>query len=377
MDKVKISYNLIIILFLSVTPYLANAMQEQPSPEQQAHTIGEQVHRLIRQTRVANGDEFTKQHIITAIKNSANTIATLNVPHKPYAASMSNALFYILTTASIDMDRHREEIALEIVKAGMDNTLRDTEGNTPLMVAAKRGYRKIAELLLLRGAQLEERDIHAINQESNTALKKTSQNHLVNWTDFLLPHGAKLDKDDIHTTNQDGNTPLMNAIKNQQFYWAELLLKSGATIHSINKNKQTAYSIAKTLYEPGITILRDAIKEWHGLLRTAIRSNDYPAFKKYLLKIGTVHVKGTTGSNLLHYAMASGNIRFVLTIFALAPGLIAQPDKTKGIPLRYWLGFDPQLNLVKALLASDGQEKKFMDALHIPQDMLETEKKEK
>ncbi|POM78898.1 Ankyrin repeat domain containing hypothetical protein 52 [Phytophthora palmivora] len=78
------------------------------------------------------------------------------------------------------------ELLLDVGRAAVD--ARDWKGYTPLMVAAKRGYVEIVQVLLSRGANIE-----AVNDDGNRALEIASRNGRTAVVQLLLENGAFVD----------------------------------------------------------------------------------------------------------------------------------------------------------------------------------------
>ncbi|XP_071088955.1 serine/threonine-protein phosphatase 6 regulatory ankyrin repeat subunit B-like [Haliotis cracherodii] len=122
----------------------------------------------------------------------------------------------------------------QLIVAGADVNVQDREGNTPLMMAVKRGWD--ISLLLKAGA-----DANSQNGLGQTAL------HLVGEHLHHMYGAAYIDKSftellvagaDVNAQDKDGNTPLMMAVKTG---WdISLLLKAGADVNSQNGLGQTA-----------------------------------------------------------------------------------------------------------------------------------------
>ena len=110
----------------------------------------------------------------------------------------------------------------------------DKYGNTPLIYAASKGYIKIIEQLLRKGA-----NINANNNYGNTALIIATQNNYINIVNLLVKRGANLD-----FQNNTGNTALIIATQNNYINIVNLLVESGANLDLKNNDGNTALIIA-------------------------------------------------------------------------------------------------------------------------------------
>jgi ankyrin repeat protein len=85
-----------------------------------------------------------------------------------------------------------------LINAGADPNRASRNGNTPLLLAAQRGYVEVSRLLIGAGAKLEAR-----NQFGNTALLAAVQNAQLESVRLLLAQGA-----DVFARNSNGETAL-------------------------------------------------------------------------------------------------------------------------------------------------------------------------
>jgi ankyrin repeat protein len=126
----------------------------------------------------------------------------------------------------------------EIIDAGADVNAKDTLDRTPLHLAAFHGRAKIIDLLIAHGADVNARDLtatpplhvaviagkqgaavrmlldrhadlHAINEEGQTALHLAAATGQPNLTKFLIERGA-----DVHKADFDGQIPVYYARRN-------------------------------------------------------------------------------------------------------------------------------------------------------------------
>lgn len=100
---------------------------------------------------------------------------------------------------------------------GADVTLRNKDGDTPLLVAAKFGKQKTVEMLLQAGAKIDEQN------QGYTALMIASRKGYRDLVHFLIEKHANLD-----LKNDAGKTALSLAREYGQAEIVELLEKAGA-----------------------------------------------------------------------------------------------------------------------------------------------------
>ncbi|KAJ3282469.1 hypothetical protein HDU79_009885, partial [Rhizoclosmatium sp. JEL0117] len=111
----------------------------------------------------------------------------------------------------------------------------NSDGETPLLLAAKKGNKETVELLLKCGARIELQD-----NGGATPLAHGASNGHKETVEFLLEFGAQ-----IESQNKNGNTPLALAAFKGQKEIVELLLQHNpkANIESQNKKGETPLSI--------------------------------------------------------------------------------------------------------------------------------------
>jgi hypothetical protein len=127
------------------------------------------------------------------------------------------------------------EIAKELIKAGANLDLQNKNGWTALMFASAYGKTVIAKELIKAGANLD------IQKDGSTALMFASAYGKTVIVKELIKAGAKPDLQD-----NDGSTALMFAIDNGNTEIAKELIKAGANIDLKDNSGKTAVDYART-----------------------------------------------------------------------------------------------------------------------------------
>jgi ankyrin repeat protein len=112
----------------------------------------------------------------------------------------------------------QSEQIITLIAAGTDVNEPDSDGDTPLMLAAARGHTRIITMLLREGAKL-----NAHNDEGQTALHQAAHRGHTEATQVLLAAGCQVDARD-----NGGSTALMHAAFLGHADIAVALLAAGA-----------------------------------------------------------------------------------------------------------------------------------------------------
>ncbi len=170
------------------------------------------------------------------------------VPSVPASPKLEADTPYYGATSLADI-----KIIRALLEAGAIPNAVDSEGSTPLLVAAK-WYPKATSQLLLEFYA----DVNARNKEGDSALITVAKYYDSSEMKLLLQYGAEID-----ASNIDGETPLMLASE------AELddlgqdtlreLLEHHADFHKMDKHGFTALAHAKQAHNPSaIRLLQQA-----------------------------------------------------------------------------------------------------------------------
>jgi hypothetical protein len=121
-----------------------------------------------------------------------------------------------------------------LISAGADINVKDSEGWTPLMVAALKGHAKTVVLLLSHGAHVETK-----NNSGWTALRFASSVGDTEMMTLLIGYGA-----DVNSRDDNRQTILMQAAEEGNISSVRELLEAGADKEARNMAHESALSIA-------------------------------------------------------------------------------------------------------------------------------------
>jgi len=203
---------------------------------------------------------------------------------------------------------------VEVVLAGGENVNKqDSDGNTPLIVAARHGDFGIAQTLVKKGADIKARNkdgydaLLALANYSMPGMRGASKNgksaepvgittegHL-KTAEYLLNEGA-----DVNAKNNEGSTALILAAQLNKKDIVELLLNKGADVHATNLNGYTALMLA-------------AAKGQGDVICPLMR------------KGADMNAKGSDGNTALQYA-TQNNHNNVLQIFRIGCPIKGSPE---------------------------------------------------
>lgn len=122
------------------------------------------------------------------------------------------------------------------LKQGVNVEMRNEEGATPLIIAARLGHVEVAKLLLQYHARINVAD-HAFK---DTALKWACYNGHIKVVALLLEHKA-----DLQMRDKEGNTAIIDATRKGRVEIVALLIKHGALVDDQNYKGHTPFAIAK------------------------------------------------------------------------------------------------------------------------------------
>ena len=185
-------------------------------------------------------------------------------------------------------------IAIPLLNAGADPNLADNAGRTPLMEAARtRSRYALAERLVAAGA-----NVNAADHDGWTPLliAATGQNR-TQTVELLLGVGAE-----PNAANRKGETALMYAAQYGCVYVSQLLLTIGADAEATDAEGKSAMQLARKWNRTGIIrVLRN-----FAFLRAAAAGQI--AEMQAALEAGAcIKARDASGSTALHYATEQGH----------------------------------------------------------------------
>ncbi len=137
-----------------------------------------------------------------------------------------------------------------LLEQGADPNATGHSLQSPLRLAGERGHLDVGRLLILHGADVNERYGH----QANSLLHFAVETGNFGFVNILLENGA-----DVNSRDAMRSTPLHLAAKNGHEFIVRLLLNQNADVHATDVRGQTSLQIAKRNGHAGIIrLLRKA-----------------------------------------------------------------------------------------------------------------------
>ena len=194
-----------------------------------------------------------------------------NISESEQNTALHQAIEYLAPTHTRnETNRGAMEMVKFFLDRGADPNALDTDGNTPLALATKKGHVETAEMLLAHGADIDKE----IGGESQTTVfhqiasrgsnrrawihhtKRTQEQNtitMIAMAQFLLDRGVG-----INVADFQGETLLILAVRYGMKGLVHFLLINGADVTIMNHRGQTAFDIANLMAE---AVLPNKIKE--------------------------------------------------------------------------------------------------------------------
>ncbi|CAH0387286.1 unnamed protein product [Bemisia tabaci] len=280
------------------------------------------------------------------------------------------------------VQHNSSELVEMLVKCAVVDAMNEKH-QTPLLLAAEKGYVEIAKLLLMNGAQVNGTNV----SDRDTPLHLAVQNNCIELVEILLEQGALIDarngerQTSLHIATEKGNencmllllrkgayvdpiarfgeTPLRIAVKKQSLSSVECILK-----FCPNLNKNIYKTILKTamcgesreivsrLIQYGFSLSQADVHDC-GLLHATVEKGQLQLVKFLLNHCADPNClyKGNTP---LHSAVRNGNIEIVQLLLK-ANCRVNAVDTFGKTPLYYSIDYskkDKGLEMLKLLLTS-------------------------
>ncbi|MGB2866682.1 MAG: ankyrin repeat domain-containing protein [Sedimentisphaerales bacterium] len=236
-----------------------------------------------------------------------------------------------------------------LLSEGKDVNSRDSEGQTPLHLAANRGHKEMVEVLIANGADIEARE----NRYSSTPLLNAAVRGRKEVVELLLSKGA-----DIEGKNSDGLTPLnLTAAYGTAIHTEiiQLLLDRGADIESRSYGDCTPLQASVAVGRKGVAELLlahgaklDVIsRHWGTPAHHAMRDN-HPDLVRWCISKG-IDIPP------MHQAAYFGDIDKVRSLLSTRAD-VNQKDKAEFTPLHCAV-FGRRKEIVQLLIENNADVK--------------------
>ena len=209
----------------------------------------------------------------------------------------------IILWAAENNDPLAQKILLNFLlhDVGIDINIKNREGFTPLILAAKKNTEATCKVLLEYGA-----DVNAHNNLDDTALTWAAT-HKSNIYTLLIDRGAN-----VNARNSEGYTPLILAAKQNNYDMCKDLLSYGADVNAKNNLHDTALTWAVTYDSEIYTLLIDHgadinVKNSRGNTPLILAINNYNRCKRLLEAGAEVNASNDQNETALTWAIYRKN----------------------------------------------------------------------
>jgi len=179
---------------------------------------------------------INKQLLIEDVLNGNTDDLSYFLSNNNYNANIYDDLGNPLLILAIGRHHYNKTVIEILLNHGANPNCSNYLGITPLIRACDYGYLDITELLVKKGAMINQKDRFSKNTPLMWAIR--SKHPLI--VNFLIAHGAN-----INESNVDGETPLIYATMTNQPKIVMILLKKGANPYIKDNEGRTALSLAE------------------------------------------------------------------------------------------------------------------------------------
>jgi ankyrin repeat protein len=204
--------------------------------------------------------------------------------------------------------------------------VKDKSGFTPLHIAARNGQKKVVELYLTKGADINEKA-----DDGTTALHQAVSRWHQNVAEVLLNRGA-----DINIKNTQGRTALHNAAKAGNKDMVELLIIKGADLNIIDDHGSNPAQLAILNNHKGTVKLLVSKGADIPTIQLAAYTGDLTKVKSFIESGIGVNSQDENGLTSIHAAAGAGQKEIIE--FLIREGASFKKDivpKGLGTPLHY------------------------------------------
>jgi len=196
-----------------------------------------------------------------------------------------------------------------------------------LLKGASRGYKEFIELLVAKGA-----DINETNSLNETALMLAAESGNLDLVKWLVEHGAEID-----AINKNKETVFHYSVKSKNLTLVKWLVSKGTDIDSQNSDGETplmlaikdnSWDIVKFLGSKGVNInLKNSSGRSALLLTFVYAEKAAPEMVEWLISKGAdINVKDKNQGTVMVYAAFKAHLSTVKLLISIENDIIAKKD---------------------------------------------------
>ena len=164
------------------------------------------------------------ENIYQAVENGDILKVEEIIQNNPEIINIKNDEYSNYTPLMVAAECGNKKIVELLLEYGADINAVDNNGYTPLRLAAASGYKKICQLLIEKGA-----DINSVDEYGCTPLHLAAEIGKTEICQLLIEKGA-----DINAVDNNGFTPLRNAAIYGYKEICQLLIEKGADVNAVD-----------------------------------------------------------------------------------------------------------------------------------------------